>query len=60
VCGLDARAKTISNKMKIMAADSLAACVEQPTPDEILPSALDKTVAINVAKAVKEAYEKYV
>ena len=57
---LDARAKTISNKMKIMAADSLAACVEHPTPDEILPSALDKTVAINVARAVKEAYEKYV
>jgi len=54
---LDARAKRITNKMKIQAAYALAACVEHPTVDEILPSPLDKSVAQCVARSVQQAYE---
>ena len=50
---LDARAAIISNKMKISAAHALANFQSSPTPDSILPSALDKRVAPAVAKAVK-------
>ena len=55
---IEARAKTISNGMKIGAAFALAACVKTPTVDNILPSALDKTVAKAVAKRVKKDYLK--
>ena len=55
---IEARAKTISNGMKIGAAFALAACVKKPTVDNILPSALDKTVARAVAKRVKSDYLK--
>lgn len=54
---LDARATTITNHMKIMAAFALAATVKELTVDNILPSALDKSVVPAVAKAVKKAYE---
>ena len=53
---LDARAKAISNHMKIMAAFALAKAVEKPTVDNILPSPLDKSVVPAVAAAVKKAY----
>ncbi|MFQ5627723.1 MAG: NADP-dependent malic enzyme [bacterium] len=52
---LDAHASRISNKMKIAAAYALAGYVENPTPDEILPTPLDKNVAPCIAKAVREA-----
>ncbi len=53
---LDARAKTISNHMKIMAAFALAKTVKNPTIDNILPSALDRSIVPAVAKAVEKAY----
>lgn len=53
---LDARAKTITNHMKIMAAFALADVVKNPTRENILPSALDKSVVPAVAAAVKRAY----
>lgn len=52
---LDAKAKHISAKMKLSAAYALAETLENPTPDMILPSVLDKSVATSVAKAVAEA-----
>ena len=55
---LDARAKKITNEMKLAAAYALAKCVKDPSESSIVPSALDKTVAKNVAEAVKEAVEE--
>lgn len=52
---LDARASRITEEMKLAAARALAACVEQPTPDCILPDPLDHTVAPRVAAAVRAA-----
>ena len=54
---IDARAKRITAKMKIEAAYALAACVDNPTVKEILPSPLDKSVAKRVAKCVQQAYQ---
>ncbi len=51
---LDAKASHISNKMKIMAARAIAACVT-PTVNKIIPSPLDKNVAVKVAEAVRRA-----
>lgn len=53
---IDAKARRITSKMKIEAAYALAACVEHPTVDEILPSPLDKSVGKRIAKCVQEAY----
>lgn len=55
---IEARAKQISNGMKIAAAFALAGCVKNPTVDNILPSALDKSVPKKIAKKVKEIYIK--
>lgn len=52
---LDARAKSITPEMKLAAALAIAACVETPTADYIIPASLDKTVATSVAVAVKAA-----
>ena len=52
---LDAGAQRITEKMKLAAARALAACVESPTADLILPDALDTRVAPRVAAAVAEA-----
>lgn len=49
---LDAGATSISEEMKVTAARALAACVESPTADRILPDALDRTVAPRIAAAV--------
>ena len=57
---IDTRAKVIDAKMKIEAAYGLAACVKNPTVDEILPSPLDKSVAERVADSVRQAYERSV
>ena len=53
---LDARAEEITQEMKIVAAQTIANYVK-PTADCILPSALDKNVAMAVATKVREAYE---
>ena len=52
---LDGRAKTINNRMKIAASEALAACVDTPTPKQILPHPLDRTVAPAIAKMVRAA-----
>ena len=52
---LDARASIITNKMKIAAARALADYIPSPTPENILPSALDKKVALTVAQAVNDS-----
>lgn len=52
---LDSRAPQITEAMKIAAAEAIANHIENPTPEEIIPYALDKTVATKVAEAVKNA-----
>ncbi len=51
---LDACATRINGEMKLAAAYALAGCVKNPSPDNILPSMLDKDVTMTVAKAVKK------
>ncbi|MDP1722443.1 MAG: NADP-dependent malic enzyme [Candidatus Gottesmanbacteria bacterium] len=55
---LQARAKTITNSMKIGAAFALASTVKHPTVDNILPSALDKNVPKIIANAVAEIWKE--
>lgn len=52
---LHARAKRITLAMKFAAAQAIASAVENPTPEQIIPSALDETIAHRVAKAVADA-----
>ena len=54
---LDVRASDINDEMKIAAAKAIAAFVtdDKLSPDYIIPSALDKSVAMAVAKAVAQA-----
>lgn len=54
---LDARAKRITEEMKLAAAEALASVIENPTPDEILPYATNKEIVPKVSKAVREAWE---
>jgi malate dehydrogenase (oxaloacetate-decarboxylating) len=53
---LNAKAKKISNKMKISAAFALADSVSNIAIDNILPSPLDKTVPEKIAGRVENAY----
>lgn len=57
---LDAQATDINEEMKMAAAFAIAAHIppDQLSPENIIPSALDKTVAFSVAKAVSEAAKK--
>lgn len=55
---IDARAKTITNSMKIGAAFALAETVTNPTREKILPSPLDKSVAPHIAARVAQIYEE--
>lgn len=57
---LDVRASDINDEMKIAAAYAIAGFVTEDklNPDYIIPSALDRTVAQAVAKAVAEAARK--
>jgi malate dehydrogenase (oxaloacetate-decarboxylating) len=53
---LDARARRITERMKVAAAEAIAAvAVDDLRPDAIVPSALDTRVAPAVAKAVTKA-----
>lgn len=56
---LDAKAKQISPEMKIAAAHALTASFKEPTAEQILPSALDATVAPMVAAALAAAAATY-
>lgn len=55
---LDVRASDINDDMKMAAALALAALVENPSEEFILPTALDERVAPAVAEAVAEAAVK--
>lgn len=52
---LQSRAMRITEEMKLAAAEALAALVQYPTSEQIIPGPLDKQVAEVVAKAVSEA-----
>ncbi len=54
---LDCAAPSITDSMKIAAARALAGCVKDPSPEMILPSPLDTSVAPAVAAAVQQTYE---
>ena len=58
---LDARAKDITNAMKMAACYAIADAVpsNKLSKDNIMPLALDKSVAKKVAKAVFNAWKKY-
>lgn len=54
---LDVRAKEINEEMKIAAAYAIASMIkdEELNENNVIPYALDKTVANNVAEAIKKA-----
>lgn len=52
---LQVRDKTITPKMKLAAAYAIANCVDTPTANAIIPSALDERVVQTVAEAVAAA-----
>jgi malate dehydrogenase (oxaloacetate-decarboxylating) len=52
---LDAGATRVTEGMKVAAARAIAAVVEQPTADEVVPSVFDERVVAAVARAVAEA-----
>lgn len=52
---LDARAKTITPKMKLAAAYAIASCIQFPDRNMIIPPALNEEVAYRVAIAVRDA-----
>ncbi len=51
---IDAKSPRITEEMKIAAAHAIANCVKDLSVDNIIPSPLDKEVAVKVADAVKE------
>lgn len=53
---LDARAKNITNKMKLAAALALAKLVKNPSAEKIIPGVFDRGVSDAVSKAVKKYY----
>lgn len=52
---LDARATQIDGRMKLACVHALANAVENPSPNQILPDPLDRSIAPLVAKAVEQA-----
>lgn len=52
---LEARATRFTNGMKFAAIQAIADHVVEPTPNAILPPAFDRSVAVEVARAVAEA-----
>lgn len=52
---LDAKARRITETMKIAAAHALASAVDEVSAEKILPDPLDKSVAERIAQAVIEA-----
>jgi malate dehydrogenase (oxaloacetate-decarboxylating) len=52
---LDVRATRITEGMKLAAAAAIAACVDEPNADEIVPSVFDERVSTAVAAAVGAA-----
>jgi len=52
---LQSKATQITSIMKLSAAFAIADCVENPTPEMVIPSALDLTIANKVADAVAKS-----
>jgi malate dehydrogenase (oxaloacetate-decarboxylating) len=52
---LDVRATRVTEGMKLAAASAIAACVDEPTAGEVVPSVFDERVAVAVAAAVAAA-----
>lgn len=50
---LDAGIRIIDDRIKIASAEAIAAYVKEPSVDQIVPSPLDKGVAIAVAEAIR-------
>ncbi|MGK7371674.1 MAG: NAD(P)-dependent malic enzyme [Candidatus Halalkalibacterium sp. M3_1C_030] len=55
---LNARTPDFTYRMYVAAAYAIADCVDEPTPEEIIPSAFDKRVAREVAQTVEEVCEQ--
>ena len=55
---LDVRAERITTSMKVAAGFAISDLVSEPTPDEIIPYALNTEVVPAVAKAVGDAWEQ--
>lgn len=55
---LDVRAPRITTEMKLAAAFALANLVDKPTPERVVPWALDRAVVPAVASAVRETARK--
>lgn len=53
---LDARAERITTQMKVAAGFAISDLIPEPTPDEIIPYALNTDVVPAVAKAVGDAW----
>ncbi len=51
---IDNRVRQITDDMKTAAAEAMAALIENPTPDEIIPTVLDKRVVPAIAAVIKE------
>ncbi|MCY4364707.1 MAG: NADP-dependent malic enzyme [Chloroflexi bacterium] len=54
---LDARATSITTRMKLAAAEALAGLVAEPTPENIIPWSLDPDVVPAVSHAVARAWQ---
>ena len=54
---LSSRAPQITSLMKLAAAYAIANAVDNPSPEYVIPSALDMTIADKVAEAVSKASE---
>ena len=57
---LDVRAERITTQMKVAAGFAISDLIPEPTPDEIIPYALNTDVVPAVAKAVGDAWEQEV
>ncbi|MDP3728418.1 MAG: NADP-dependent malic enzyme [bacterium] len=55
---LDVRATKITENMKIAAAEAIAAMIPEPKAEEIIPSPLNKDVALKVSEAVQKAWKE--
>lgn len=55
---LNARTRNISYKMYVAAAYAIADCVDEPSPEEIIPSAFDKRVVQKVAETVEDVCQE--
>jgi len=51
---LAAKAKRLTNEMKVASAEAIASCVESPSVEMVVPAALDKNVPKKIAEAIKK------